>query len=110
MKRLLKSLIISVVCTVYHATPGQTDSTPYITASGYIIKEPELDKIAAVPQIWVSSGLVSFGDWIYVDCCCDVHGEWQIQDVMNKRYNYVNRIDLLVTPDIYARYEVNIWF
>lgn len=91
--------------TVYHAVSSQTDDSPTITASNYKIKDiynPK--KICAVPQNMISEGLVSFGDYIYITCKDNrLSGHWRVEDVMNKRYNYCNKIDLLVSPTIYTK-------
>jgi len=88
-------LIETVTATVYNAVPEQTDSTPFITASGARINQqhPELHRWVAVSQDMLKRGY-EFGMLIEVSGAGDLDGIWEIQDVMNKRYT--NCIDFLV--------------
>ena len=88
-------LIETVTATVYNAVPEQTDSTPFITASGAQINQqhPELHRWVAVSQDMLKRGY-KFGMYIEVSGAGDLDGIWEIQDVMNKRYT--NCIDFLV--------------
>ena len=85
----------TVTATVYNAVPEQTDSTPFITASGARINQqhPELHRWVAVSQDMLKRGY-KFGMRIEVSGAGDLDGIWEIQDVMNKRYT--NCIDFLV--------------
>ena len=97
------------VATVYHAVETQTDSTPLITASGYVISDPyNPPNIAAVPRNLIYDGTVSYGDLVEVECGgCEIQGVYQIQDIMNERYNGSSMIDLLVPPHIYGKWDIN---
>ena len=88
-------LVETVTATVYNAVPEQTDSTPFITASGARINQqhPELHRWVAVSQDMLKRGY-KFGMRIEVSGAGDLDGIWEIQDVMNKRYT--NCIDFLV--------------
>ena len=88
-------LIETVTATVYNALPEQTDSTPFITASGARINQqhPELHRWVAVSQDMLKRGY-KFGMRIEVSGAGDLDGIWEIQDVMNKRYT--DSIDFLV--------------
>ena len=87
--------ILIVTATVYNAVPEQTDSTPFITASGARINQdnPEHHRWVAVSQDMLKRGY-KFGMCIEVQGAGDLDGVWEIQDVMNKRYT--NSIDFLV--------------
>jgi len=87
--------IETVTATVYNAVPEQTDSTPFITASGARINQqhPELHRWVAVSQDMLKRGY-KFGMRIEVSGAGDLDGIWEIQDVMNVRYT--NCIDFLV--------------
>tara|TARA_R110002126_G_scaffold75846_2_gene189285 strand:- start:319 stop:669 length:351 start_codon:yes stop_codon:yes gene_type:complete len=93
MIKLLAILIVTA--TVYNAVPEQTDSTPFLTASGSIINPecPEVHRWIAVSQDMLKEGW-NFGECVEVTGAGDLDGVWQIQDVMNKRYN--RSIDFLV--------------
>lgn len=97
--------------SVYHAVESQTDSTPLITASNYHIRNPtNPERIVAVPRTWIQDEVFMYGDTMTVHCDCILQGEWIVQDVMNKRYNYPNdcRVDFLVSPQITGLYDIRI--
>ena len=87
--------VLLVTATVYNAVPEQTDSTPFITASGSIINPecPEVHRWVAVSQDMLKEGW-KFGECIEVKGAGNLDGVWQIQDVMNRRYK--KSIDFLV--------------
>ena len=87
--------VLMVTATVYNAVPEQTDSTPFITASGSIINPecPEVHRWVAVSQDMLKEGW-EFGECIEVKGAGNLDGVWQIQDVMNRRYK--KSIDFLV--------------
>lgn len=99
-------IALATTLTIYHAVPSQTDSTPNITASGYVIKDVENPKpIAAVS--WDLD--VAFGEWIFIKCDCPYDGMFvEVQDCMNSRWN--NRVDILVPLSVKnGKYEVKIF-
>ncbi|HDZ04859.1 hypothetical protein LCGC14_0371000 [marine sediment metagenome] len=89
---------IYVHATIYHATVAQTDSTPFVTASGFKInrRHPEKHRICGVsPDLLKPKGPFEYGDTIRVKKCEMIYnGLWIIQDKMNKRHT--NSIDFLV--------------
>ena len=91
--------IIIVTATIYHATPEQTDSTPYITASNKFIDmcDPQKHKWIAVSRDLEKKGLV-FGVKVKITGADHLDGIWTVQDRMNKRWT--NRIDFLVNEDL----------
>lgn len=93
----MKEFIITVLvtATIYHATPGQTDDTPFITASNKIINSdnPAGHRWIAVSRDLEKLGFV-FGVKVKVVGAGDLDGIWTIQDRMNKRFT--KRIDFLV--------------
>lgn len=84
-----------VTLTIYKPTSTQTDSTPNITASGFIIDtlNPEKHKIVAVSRDLKKMGW-HFGKKIRIRKGGKYNGVYTIRDVMNKRHK--NRIDVLV--------------
>jgi len=81
-------------CTVTFYTPSsdETDSTPYITASGARVRPG----ICAISRDLEKVGF-TFGKTIYVEGL----GSFEIQDRMHKRWK--NRIDVLVMSKRQAR-------
>jgi len=91
--------IIIVTATIYHAVPGQTDSTPFITASNQYINPdcPLCHRWIAVSRDLEAKGL-TFGVRVKVTGTGYLDGIWTVQDRMNSRWT--NRIDFLVGEDI----------
>jgi|TARA_R100000773_G_scaffold21883_1_gene19449 3D (Asp-Asp-Asp) domain-containing protein len=91
--------IIIVTATIYHATPEQTDSTPYITASNKFIDmcDPQKHRWIAVSRDLEKKGLV-FGVKVKITGAGHLDGIWTVQDRMNRRWT--NRIDFLVNKDL----------
>ena len=91
--------ILLVTATIYHATPEQTDDTPFITASGmYINPEcPQCHRWIAVSRDLEELGFV-FGAKVKVTGTGYLDGIWTVQDRMNPRWT--QRIDFLVNQDI----------
>ena len=98
------ALYLLVTATVYHPVPEQTDSTPFITASGAYIEEccPGDHRWLAVSRDLEDFGFV-FGAKVLVEGAEELDGVWTVQDRMNKRYK--NRIDFLVDYDVYGRWD-----
>ena len=88
-----------VTATIYHATPEQTDSTPFITASGAHIMEccPGEHRWIAVSRDLEDLGFV-FGARVKITGTGYLDGIWTVQDRMNGRWS--KRIDFLVNEDI----------
>jgi 3D (Asp-Asp-Asp) domain-containing protein len=89
----------TVSASVYYPVPGQTDSTPFITADGSRINEknPKKHRWIAVSRDLHSrwGGDISFGDSLRVTGLSDkLDGLYIVRDVMNQRIR--NRIDILV--------------
>jgi 3D (Asp-Asp-Asp) domain-containing protein len=92
-------LAITVVATIYHADPTQTDDTPFITASNKVINKhnPAIHRWIAVSRDLESQGF-TFGTKVCVEGAGELDGEWTVQDRMNKRWK--KRIDFLVNTDM----------
>lgn len=92
-------MMVSVVATIYHATPSQTDDTPFITASNRVINKdnPAGHRWIAVSRDLEPLGFV-FGVKVCVENAGDMDGIWTVQDRMNKRWT--KRIDFLVNTDM----------
>ena len=95
MKSILTT--IYVVATLYNALPSQTDSSPFITASGAKINQlcPEGHRWLAVSRDLLPK--FPYGECVLVEGAGEMSGVWQVQDIMNKRYQ--NYIDFLVEDD-----------
>ena len=92
-------LSIYVTCTIYHAVPEQTDTTPFITASGAHINKdnPQGHRWIAVSRDLEALGFV-FDAKVRVTGTNGLDGIYVIQDRMNARWT--KRIDLLVNKEI----------
>ena len=96
---ILFTLKVSVTATIYHAVPGQTDDTPFITASNKVI-----DKDNPGGHIWIAVSRdleplgYTFGTVVCVQGAGSMDGLWTVQDRMNKRWT--KRIDFLVDQSL----------
>jgi len=92
-------MCILVTATIYHAEPNQTDSTPFITASGKHInpENPQGHRWIAVSRDLEAFGY-TMGTKVLIEGTKSLDGVWTIQDRMNKRWKH--RIDFLVNKDI----------
>lgn len=89
----------TVSASVYHPVPGQTDSTPFITADGSRINKnnPKKHRWIAVSRDLHSrwGGDISYGDSLQITGVSDeLDGLYIVRDVMNRRIR--NQIDILV--------------
>lgn len=92
-------LLVLVTATIYHAVPGQTDNTPFITASNKVINrdDPGGHRWIAVSRDLEELGF-TLGTRVCVDGAGDMDGYWTIEDRMNKRWT--KKIDFLVNTDM----------
>ncbi len=97
IKELKRTTIGTVTVTMYHPVPNQTDSSPYITASGFRLdkKNPKKDRIIAISRDLKEK--LDFGDTVILQGIGKWDGEYVVHDVMNKRFK--NRIDILINPN-----------
>ncbi|MFN5936955.1 MAG: hypothetical protein ACK43L_02780 [Sphingobacteriales bacterium] len=97
IKELKRTTIGTVTVTMYHPVPKQTDSSPYITASGFRLdkKNPKKDRIIAISRDLKEK--LNFGDTVILEGIGKWDGEYVVHDVMNKRFK--NRIDILINPN-----------
>lgn len=96
-----------VTGTYYNAVPGQTDSTPLITADNAVI---DLEELRAGSLKWVAlsrdllkrwGGPFEYGDTLTVSHANDqIRGSWIVHDTMNRRYS--RRVDFLT--DVNAKF------
>ncbi len=88
-----------VTATIYHAVEGQTDSTPFVTASGKHINpnNPAGHRWIAVSRDLEPLGFV-FGCKVMVTGAGQMDGVYTVQDRMNKRWTM--RIDFLVNESM----------
>jgi 3D (Asp-Asp-Asp) domain-containing protein len=92
-------IIYIVTATIYHTVAGQTDDTPDITASGFVInlERPMSHRIIAVSRNLEALGF-KMGTKVCVTNAGKMNGVWTIEDRMNKRFT--DRIDFLVNKKI----------
>jgi len=92
---VLKSMQV-VSLSTYKADTTETDSSPLITASGFILDSlnPKKHRVIAISRDLKE--LFSFGDKVMLTNAGKFNGIWFIHDVMNKRYK--NKIDVLINP------------
>ena len=93
------SEVYIVTATVYHATKGQCDSTPSVTASGARISSAE--SAYDHRYIAVSRDLLDvfpYGTMVEVSGCGELDGVYTVADTLNKRYK--GYIDILINPDM----------
>ena len=85
-----------VTLTTYSTCIEQTDSTPYITASGFKLDSvnPKRHKVIAISRDL--KGKFKFKDKVRVIGAGRYSGVYRVEDIMNKRYR--KRIDVLVNP------------
>ena len=98
MKTIILMLYI-VTATVYNAVPGQTDDTPNITATGFVIdlNNPAKHRIIAVSRDLEAKGF-TMNSKVCIENAGPMNGVWVIRDRMNKRFK--NKIDFLVSNNI----------
>jgi 3D (Asp-Asp-Asp) domain-containing protein len=85
-----------VTLTTYSTCIEQTDSTPYITASGFKLDSinPKRHKVIAISRDLKSK--FRFRDRVRIVDAGRYSGVYRVEDVMNKRFR--NRVDVLVNP------------
>ena len=84
----MKTAILWIIVTVsaYNPLPGQTDSTPFITASNQAVREG----ICAVSRDLEKRLKLRFGDFVYLEGI----GVCEFQDRMHRRKR--NQVDLFM--------------
>ena len=92
-----ENFIDLVTLTTYTASAKETDLTPNITASGFILDSlnPAKHRIIAVSRDIKKK--YKFGTKVKILNAGIYNGIYYIQDVMNKRYK--SRIDILINPN-----------
>ena len=98
----MKSLLLIstlVTATIYHAVPGQTDDTPFITASNKHINRtnPQGHRWIAVSRDLEELGF-TLGAKVCIEGAGDLDGDWTIEDRMNRRWR--KKIDFLVNQNV----------
>ena len=96
IRELKRTTIGKVTVTMYQPESRQTDSSPYITASGFKLdrKNPKKDRVIAVSRDLMQK--LDFGDTVILEGIGEWDGEYVVHDLMNKRFK--NRIDILINP------------
>lgn len=85
-----------VKATVYTVDNKQTDSTPNITSTGYILDSinPRKHKIIAVSRDLKK--ILRYGSKVRVSGTGRLDGVYTVRDLMNKRWK--RKIDILINP------------
>lgn len=100
MKELIIAISLLGQCTVtsYRSVPEQTDDTPFHTSIGERVHNHGV----AVSQDWLKSGMIKYGDMVYVE-----EIGWKVvNDTMNSRHK--QRFDVWVeTRDEERRFHKN---
>ena len=86
-----------VTVTTYTISPGQTDSTPLITASGYKLDSinPKKQKVIAISRDLKRK--YKFGQKVRVKGAGKLDGVYTVRDLMAKRWT--KKIDILINPE-----------
>lgn len=92
---VLKSMKV-VSLSTYKADTTETDSSPFVTASGLKLdsSNPKKHRVIAISRDL--KALFAFGDKVILTNAGKFNGIWFVHDVMNKRYK--NKIDILINP------------
>lgn len=96
----LTATILPITLTAYSPSKAQTDSTPFLTASGYTVSPADLEK-----QLFAAASrdlLVKFTSGAPLDFGSKIYLEITIIDTMHSRWT--NRIDLFVRNQQIAEY------
>lgn len=95
-------LASDVTATVFNPCKAQCNDDFVHTASMYEIDVNNIDnlRILAVERTMLDEFGLAFGDIILVKGTGLYDGEWQIEDLMNKRFRNQHRIDFLVPEHI----------
>ena len=96
-KPIVTFLYKNVTMTTYTASAKETDSTPNITASGFVIDilNPRKHRIIAISRDLKKK--YKFGSKVKIMNAGAYSGVYVVEDVMNKRYK--NRVDILINAD-----------
>lgn len=81
-----------VTLTTYKAVEEECDSTPNITASGFVITNPKKHKIIAVSHDLKRKW--KWGTKVQIVGAGKYDGTYYVRDLMNKRYR--KRVDILI--------------
>lgn len=88
------------IVTVYNATPSQCNADVQHTASMFRLnlKAPESHKIVALERTFMQKNGIKFGDLIMIKGTYKGRqdGIFQVQDLMNKRFAGMDKVDVLV--------------
>ena len=89
------------IATIYHAVEEQCNKDPEHTCCMFHLnlKNPASHKIIAVERTMMTKYDLHFGDFILVKGAGKKDGVYQIQDIMNSRFENKNTIDFLVNLD-----------
>jgi 3D (Asp-Asp-Asp) domain-containing protein len=89
--------VYTVTLTTYSIDPEQTDSTPTITASGFIVDSinPKKHRILAVSHDLKKK--FKWGSKVLIKDAGRFNGIYTVRDLMNSRWK--NKIDILINPN-----------
>jgi 3D (Asp-Asp-Asp) domain-containing protein len=88
---------VSVNVTTYSIKAAQTDETPLITASGFVLDSinPKKDRVIAVSRDLKKK--IKFGQRVRVTGIGKYDGIYVVRDLMHHRWR--KKIDILINPD-----------
>jgi hypothetical protein len=92
------------IVTVYNAVPEQCNTDVNHTASMFRLdlKNPEKHKIVALERTFMQKNGIEFGDLIMIKGTYMglQDGVFQVQDLMNKRFAGMDKVDVLVSNNV----------
>jgi 3D (Asp-Asp-Asp) domain-containing protein len=93
---VIKPKALTVTLTTYMADSLQTDSTPFITASGFKLDSlnPRKHRVIAISRDL--KAIFKFGSRVRITNAGQFNGIYVVRDLMNKRFK--RKIDILINP------------
>lgn len=92
----------NVIGTVYNAVPEQCDDDCGVTASGFRLNLFDVfsHRIIAMERTFMKKLGLEFGDLVKIEGTGKYDGVFQVQDLMNKRFSGMKKIDLLLPKEV----------
>lgn len=92
----------NVIGTVYNAVPEQCDDDCGVTASGFKLNLFDVfsHRIIAMERTFMKKLGLEFGDVVKIEGTGKYDGVFQVQDLMNKRFSGMKKIDILLPKDV----------
>lgn len=92
----------NVIGTVYNAVPEQCDDDCGVTASGFRLNLFDVfsHRIIAMERTFMKKLGLEFGDVVKIEGTGKYDGVFQVQDLMNKRFSGMEKIDILLPKEV----------